>query len=104
MQYYKLAHAMRVEQHLDLAKRLANALLKQQERRDSPMSLAIAIGMLLDHVSAVEPHDAMAKHGSWLNLVEGFVSNLTRSVLRPIRGRAQTGTEEFNDRPHRPRQ
>src|ERR1700680_2845997 len=25
------------------------------------------------------------KHGSWLNLVEGFFSKLTRSVLRPIR-------------------
>jgi transposase len=25
------------------------------------------------------------KHGSWLNLVEGFFSKMARSVLRPIR-------------------
>ena len=25
------------------------------------------------------------KHGSWLNLVEGFFSNLTRQMLREIR-------------------
>ena len=25
------------------------------------------------------------KHGSWLNLIEGFFSKLTRSVLRHIR-------------------
>jgi hypothetical protein len=33
------------------------------------------------------------KHGSWLNLVEGFFSKLARSVLRHIRGHLQTGTQ-----------
>jgi transposase len=35
------------------------------------------------------------KHGSWLNLVEGFFSKLARSVLRHIR---VTSKQEFKDR------
>jgi hypothetical protein len=35
------------------------------------------------------------KHGSWLNLVEGFFSKLARSVLRHIRGASK---QEFKDR------
>ena len=35
------------------------------------------------------------KHGSWLNLVEGFFSNLTRSVLRHIRVASK---QELKDR------
>jgi transposase len=30
-------------------------------------------------------HKAAPKHGSWLNLVEGFFSKLARSMLRGIR-------------------
>jgi hypothetical protein len=47
------------------------------------------------------------KHGSWLNLVEGFFSKLTRSVLRHIRvaskqelkDRIMAAMEEFNRHP-----
>jgi transposase len=35
------------------------------------------------------------KHGSWLNLVEGFFSKLARSVLRHIRGESK---QELKDR------
>jgi transposase len=35
------------------------------------------------------------KHGSWLNLVEGFFSKLARSVLRHIR---VTSKQELKDR------
>jgi len=35
------------------------------------------------------------KHGSWLNLVEGFFSKLARSVLRHIRVASK---QEFEDR------
>jgi transposase len=37
----------------------------------------------------------MPKHGCWLNLVEGFFSKLTRSVLRHIRVASK---QELNDR------
>ncbi len=33
------------------------------------------------------------KHGSWLNLVEGFFSRLARSVLRHIRMASEQGTD-----------
>jgi hypothetical protein len=36
------------------------------------------------------------KHGSWLNLVEGFFSKLTRSILRHIRVASK---QELKDRP-----
>ena len=36
-----------------------------------------------------------AKHGSWLNLVEGFFSKLARSMLRHIR---VTSKKELKDR------
>ena len=47
------------------------------------------------------------KHGSWLNLVEGFFSKLTRSVLRHIRvasklelkDRLNAAIDHFNDNP-----
>jgi transposase len=47
------------------------------------------------------------KHGSWLNLVEGFFSKLTRSVLRHIRvaskqelkDRIMAAMDEFNRHP-----
>ena len=47
------------------------------------------------------------KHGSWLNLVEGFFSKLTRSVLRHIRvetkqelkDRIMAAMDEFNEHP-----
>jgi hypothetical protein len=32
-------------------------------------------------------------HGSWLNLIEGFFSKLTRSVLRHIRVASKEGTQ-----------
>jgi transposase len=35
------------------------------------------------------------KHGSWLNIVEGFFSKLTRSILRKIRVQS---TQELKDR------
>jgi transposase len=46
-------------------------------------------------------------HGSWLNLIEGFFSKLTRSVLRHIRvaskeelkGRIMAAMDEFNRHP-----
>jgi hypothetical protein len=41
-------------------------------------------------------HGALTpKHGSWLNLVEGFFSKLTRSVLRHIRVASK---QELKDR------
>src|SRR5262245_18696009 len=47
------------------------------------------------------------KHGSWLNLIEGFFSTLARSVLRPIRvtskherkERIMAGIDDVNRRP-----
>jgi transposase len=47
------------------------------------------------------------KHGSWLNLVEGFFSKLTRSVLRHIRvaskqemkGRLLAAIDDINRQP-----
>ena len=39
------------------------------------------------------------KHGSWLNLVEGFFSKLARSVLRHIH-RIQEGTQGPHHRRH----
>ena len=47
------------------------------------------------------------KHGSWLNLVEGFLSELARSVLRHIRvaskqelkDRIMAAMDEFNRYP-----
>src|ERR1700737_1614419 len=47
------------------------------------------------------------KHGSWLNLIEGFFSKLARSVLRPIRvvskqelkERLMAAVDYFNDDP-----
>ena len=47
------------------------------------------------------------KHGSWINLVEGFFSKLTRSVLRHIRvaskqklkDRIMAAMDEFNRYP-----
>ena len=47
------------------------------------------------------------KHGSWLNLIEGFFSKLTRSVLRHIRvtskqelkNRLMAAMDDFNQRP-----
>jgi transposase len=47
------------------------------------------------------------KHGSWLNLVEGFFSKLARSVLRHIRvaskqelkDRIMAAMDEFNQHP-----
>ena len=47
------------------------------------------------------------KHGSWLNLVEGFFSKLARSVLRHIRvaskqelkDRIMAAMDHFNERP-----
>ncbi len=49
------------------------------------------------------------KHGSWLNLVEGFFSKLARSVLRHIRvaskqelkDRIMAAIDDFNDTRHR---
>jgi transposase len=46
-------------------------------------------------------------HGSWLNLIEGFFSKLTRSVLRHIRvtskqelkDRIMAAMDHFNERP-----
>ena len=69
--------------------------------RDAAYPPATAIKLILDNHSAHVSKETRAwlaarpegrftfvftpKHGSWLNLVEGFFSTLTRSVLRHIR-------------------
>ncbi len=63
-----------------------------------------AIKLILDNHSA---HIFTPKHGSWLNLVEGFFSKLARSVLRHIRvaskqelkDRIMAAMDEFNRHP-----
>ena len=50
---------------------------------------------------------SLPKHGSWLNLVEGFFSKLARSILRHIRvsskpelkDRLMAAIDYFNDDP-----
>ena len=44
------------------------------------------------------------KHGSWLNLVEGFFSKLARSVLRHIRVASLPELGQQNPRRNRPDQ
>lgn len=82
--------------------------LEQLDRAYPP---ATAIRLILDnhsaHISkatqawlAAQPQGRFSfvftpKHGSWLNLVEGFFSKLTRSVLRHIRVGSQ---QELKDR------
>ena len=79
------------------------AFLKQ---RDAAYPTPTAIKLILDnhsaHISketrawiATQPEGRFCfvftpKHGSWLNLVEGFFSKLTRSVLRHIRVASKT--------------
>ena len=67
----------------------------RRQRRGSPISRR-----------AVSNSPSPAKHGSWLNLVEGFFSKLARSVLRHIRvaskqelkHRIMAAMDEFNRR------
>jgi len=78
---------------------------------DAAYSAHTAIKLILDNHSAhisQETHDWLAeqrhgrfelvftpKHGSWLNLIEGFFSKLARSVLRHIR---VASVQELKDR------
>ena len=86
------------------------------QRLDAAYPPSTAIKLILDnhsaHVSketrawlAAQPEGRFTfvftpKHGSWLNLVEGFFSKLARSVLRHMR-RLQTTIERSNHGRHR---
>jgi transposase len=81
------------------------------ERLDSAYAPSTAIKIILDnhsaHISketkawlAQQPEGRLTfvftpKHGSWLNLIEGFFSKLARSVLRRIR---VTSLKELRER------
>src|ERR1700759_2425617 len=93
------------------------------KRLDKAYSADTAIHLILDNHSAHISRETKAwpaeqpagrfkftftpKHGSWLNLVEGFFSKLTRSVLRRIRvaskqelkQRIIAAIDEFNRHP-----
>jgi transposase len=76
-----------------------------------PIQTHTAIKLLLDNHSGTHLQETKAwfaeqragrfeftftpKHGSWLNLIEGFFSKLTRSVLRHIRVASK---QELKDR------
>ena len=97
---------------IDLLTGQTHALVKDRHRSrefieflkllDASYPAHTAIKLILDHSAhisketkawlAEQPHQAgrfefifTPKHGSWLNLVEGFFSKLARSVLRHIR-------------------
>jgi len=90
------------------------AFLKQL---DAAYPTATAIKLILDNHSAHISKETKAwlakqpegrftfvftpKHGSWLNLIEGFFSRMARSVLSPNSRRVQTGTAPKNPRRHR---
>ena len=106
---------------IDLLSGQVHALVKDRHRSrefieflkilDAAYPAHTAIKLILDnhsaHISketkawlADQPADRFEftftpKHGSWLNLVEGFFSKLTRSVLRHIR---VTSKQELKDR------
>ena len=80
------------------------------EMLDAAYPAQTAIKLILDNHSAHVSKETMAwlakkpanrfqftftpKHGSWLNLVEGFFSKLTRSVLRHIRVKSKQELKE----------
>jgi transposase len=96
---------------IDLVTGKVHALVKDRHRScefieflqlvDSAYPASIAIKIILDNHSAHTSKETKAwlvirpegrfeftftpKHGSWLNLVEGFFSKLARSVVRHIR-------------------
>jgi transposase len=118
---------------IDLLTGKVHALAKDRHRSrefieflkllDTSYSAHTAIKLILDNHSAHISKETKAwladqptgrfefiftpKHGSWLNLVEGFFSKLTRSVLRHIRvaskqelkDRIMAAMEEFNRHP-----
>ena len=118
---------------IDLLTGQVHALVKDRHRSrefveflqllDGAYPSQTAIKLILDNHSAhvsKETRDWLAKqragrfefvftpkHGSWLNLVEGFFSKLTRSVLRHIRvaskqelkDRLMAAVEHFNQHP-----
>jgi transposase len=81
------------------------------EQIDAAYPCDTAIKLIMDHHSAhisketkawlaQQPEDRFAfvftpKHGSWLNLIEGFFSKMTRSMLRHIRVASK---QELKDR------
>jgi transposase len=87
------------------------------QKLDAACPPATAIKLILDnpwaHVSketkvwlAAQPEGRFTlvftpKHGSWLDLVEGFFSKLARSVLCHIRVASQTGAQGSNPGRHR---
>jgi transposase len=106
---------------IDLATGKVHALVKERHRSrefieflnllDAAYSASTAIKLILDNHSAHISKETKAwlatqrdgrftfvftpKHGSWLNLVEGFFSKLARSVLRHIR---VVSKQELEDR------
>src|SRR3954463_2214834 len=118
---------------IDLLTGTVHALVKDRHRSrefieflnvlDTAYPAATAIKVILDnhsaHISretktwlAAQPNGRFAfvftpKHGSWLNLIEGFFSKLARSVLRHIRvvskqelkDRLMAAMDHFNQNP-----
>jgi transposase len=106
---------------IDLLSGKVHALVKDRHRSrefieflkllDAAYPAATAIKLILDNHSAHISKETQAwladqpahrfeftftpKHGSWLNLIEGFFSKLARSVLRHIR---VASTQELKDR------
>jgi transposase len=107
---------------IDLLTGKVHALVKDRHRSrefidflkllDAAYPADTAIHLILDNHSALISRETQAwlaeqptgrfrftftpKHGSWLNLVEGFFSKLARSVLRHIR---VTSKQELKERP-----
>jgi transposase len=118
---------------IDLVTGKVHALVKDRHRSrefieflklvDAAYPIHTAIRLILDNHSAHVSKETKAwlatrpagrfeftftpKHGSWLNLVEGFFSKLARSVLRHIRvaskqelkDRIMAAMDHFNERP-----
>ena len=130
---YKRHGTVSLLAEIDLVTGTVHALVKDRHRSrefieflkllDAAYPARTAIKLILDnhsaHISketrawlADQPPHRFAfvftpKHGSWLNLIEGFFSKLTRSVLRHIRvaskqeleTRLMAAMNHFNQRP-----
>src|SRR6201997_3487951 len=118
---YKRHGALSLLAGIDLLTGKVHALVEERHRSrefieflqllDAAYPASTAIKLILDNHSAHISKETKAwlatqpagrfeftftpKHGSWLNLVEGFFSKFARSVLRPIR---VTSKQELKDR------
>jgi transposase len=108
---YKRHGALSLLAGIDLLTGKVHALVEERHRSrefieflkllDAAYPASTAIKIIIDHHSAHTSKETKAwlatqpegrseftfapKHGTWLNLIEGFFSKLTRSVLRHIR-------------------